>query len=294
MSIADKIRNIYMAKKNIKDALIEFGSDITDDTVLADYPDKINESRINTNIMGDIEIEFAKYYYKRHLRNKAFINSTLNTIDLSDVNIFSEDGSTDLSQYFFNSKAEEITLPANQVAGGSMASMFEGCSNLKQINNINTLTIGFGGISSLRRCFANCTSLESLDLSSWNISYCNSPEQMFANCTNLKYLNLANFSTYGFSHHDDLIWIGDRDVVRNHDMFANCRNIQELDLSQITDPKTVQYLVASLYYNGVRLNPTPYTGPCTIRYSSKLDTGYGSIMRDVMNSYYCYGFVKVY
>jgi surface protein len=294
MSIADKIRNIYIAKKNIKDALIEFGSDINDDTVLADYPNKINEARINTNIMGDIEIEFAKYYYKRHLRNKAFINSTLNTIDLSNVNIFSTDNDTDLSQYFFNSKAEEITLPANQVAAGSMASMFDGCSNLKQINNINTLSIDVGGLSSLRRCFADCTSLESLDLSSWNLTYVTDVSQMFANCTNLQYLNLANFSTYGFSHHDDLIWIGDRDVVRNHDMFANCRNIKELDLSKITDAKTVQYLVSSLYYNGVRLNPVPYKGPCTIYYSAKLDTSYGSIMKDVMNYYYFYYWRGVY
>lgn len=299
MSIADKIRNIYIAKKNIKNALIEYGSDINDDTVLADYPSKIDESRINTNIMGDIELEFAKYYHEHHCRNKAFINSTLKTIDLSNVNIFSTDQEANLSQYFFNSEAEEITLPENKIMAGSLESMFEGCSNLKQINNINTLSVDTGGIRSLKRCFADCTSLEYLDLSSWNVRYSlyyNSIalEQMFANCTNLKYLNLSNFSTYGFSHHSDLIWIGDRDVVRNRDMFANCRNIRELDLSNITDPQTVRYLVSSLYYNGSLQNPVPYQGPCTIRYSYQLDTGYGSIMDGVFNDYYFFSFIKTY
>ena len=43
MSIADKIRNIYLSKKNIKNKLIDLGSDINDDTVFADYYKKINE-----------------------------------------------------------------------------------------------------------------------------------------------------------------------------------------------------------------------------------------------------------
>ena len=53
MIIVDKIRKIFIAKKNIKNTLIEYGSDINDDTVLADYPDKMYDLRRDTIIMND-------------------------------------------------------------------------------------------------------------------------------------------------------------------------------------------------------------------------------------------------
>ena len=44
MSIADKIRNIYLEKKNLKQVLKDAGSDIDNDTLFADYPEKIDEA----------------------------------------------------------------------------------------------------------------------------------------------------------------------------------------------------------------------------------------------------------
>ena len=298
MSIADKIRNIFIAKKNIKNTLIEYGSDINDDTVLADYPDKMYDLRRDTTIMNDTELEFAKYYYEKHRRNKAFINSTLKTIDLSNINIFSDRSSNssgnswwnwyDLSQYFYNAEAEEITLPAYKTFGGNMESMFEGCVNLKKINNINTLDLGT--ISSFKRCFANCTSLESLDLSGWGIGSAPSLDEMFLNCINLKYLNMTNFHTLDYSHTDCTQYgpAWDNPSSRNYDMFTNCRSIEELVLGECCQ-YTAKYLIDALYYNGFPDGSNPYTGPCNIyitAYAWNL-----SWLAELIRTYRCYNFV---
>jgi hypothetical protein len=88
MSIADKIRNIYLSKKNIKNKLIDLGSDINDDTVFADYYKKINEIRAQEKIFSDDDLEFAQYYYDTYIQWKAFYKSSLKTIDLSNIDIF--------------------------------------------------------------------------------------------------------------------------------------------------------------------------------------------------------------
>ena len=298
MSIVDKIRNIFIAKKNIKNTLIEYGSDINDDTVLADYPDKMYELRRDTTIMNDTELEFAKYYYEKHRRNKAFMNSTLKTIDLSNINIFSDKSTNssesswwnyyDLSQYFYNAEAEEITLPANKTLNGNMESMFEGCVNLKRINNINNLYVYSS--SSFRRCFANCTSLESLDLSSWDIVSAPSLDEMFANCINLKYLNLTNFHTLDYSHTDcnqyGPGW--DNPSSRNYDMFANCKSIEELVLGECCQ-YTAEYLIKALYNNGIPDNPDPYTGPCKIYITAY--SRHTSWVAELIRTYRCYTFI---
>lgn len=298
MSIVDKIRNIFIAKKNIKNTLIEYGSDINNDTVLADYPDKMFELRRDTTIMNDTELEFAKYYYEKHRRNKAFMNSTLKTIDLSNIDIFSDGWRSDtgwwywneydLSQYFYNSEAEEITLPANKIFYGNMESMFEGCVNLKKINNIDTLDLG--AIYSFKRCFANCTSLESLNLSSWTIGSAPSLDEMFANCINLKHLNLTSFHTDNYSHNDCTQYGpgGYMPSSKNYNMFANCRSIEELVLGECCQ-YTAEYLIKALYNNGIPDNPDPYTGPCKIYITAY--SRHTSWVAELIRTYRCYTFI---
>ena len=268
MSIVDKIRNIFVAKKNIKNTLIEHGSDINNDTVLADYPDKIDELRCSTNVMNDIELEFAKFYFDNYFRNKAFWRSTLKTIDLSNMYLFSNKDEQDmfyeydLSHYFYQSEAETIILPANQRFCGTMMSTFEGCSNLKTIENIETLDPRW--IKSLKWCFKDCTSLEYLDLSSWDFRYdvnrvwLYDVQEMFANCTNLKYLDVSKFELTYALHIPEYA-----EISQLKDMFTNCRSLEVLKLEQCA-AETFEYIVECLYLNGTPDNP--YLGPCKIYY----------------------------
>ena len=43
--------------------------------------------------------------------------------------------------------------------------------------------------------FYDCQSLETLDLSGWNVSNVNDMSYMFKNCKNLKYLDLSGWDT---------------------------------------------------------------------------------------------------
>ena len=65
--------------------------------------------------------------------------------------------------------------------------------------------------------FADCSSLESLDLSKFNTSNVKDMNKMFAGCSSLKSLNLSNFDTSN---------------VYNMDyMFNNCTKLESLDIS---------------------------------------------------------------
>ena len=62
--------------------------------------------------------------------------------------------------------------------------------------------------------FENCTSLSSLDLSSFNTSNVARMYEMFSNCSYLTYLNLSNFD---MSHLEDTLYDGEP-FVGNHMM----------------------------------------------------------------------------
>ena len=71
MTIADKLSHILDIKEEIKDALIEKGSDVTDDTPFAEYPEKIQE--ISTNDGTNITVNFEEAFYDlRTIRNTDF------------------------------------------------------------------------------------------------------------------------------------------------------------------------------------------------------------------------------
>lgn len=266
MSIADKIRNIFKAKKYIKDTLIEYGSDINNDTILADYPKKISDLRAKEGIYSDEDLEFLQFYYEQKSRNQGFLNSTLDVIDMSSLNILptidtpdSEPVRVNLYKYFTNSTAEKIIFNKDWALWGDMESTFENCTNLKEIENLGSLT--FKNINTLKRCFKGCTSLEYLDLSGWYTDWphitIEDVEEMFADCISLKYLDLSNLDLSYFLNKE-----GNQEKVMKYNMFTNVRNLETLILKD-TDSATVFYIVESLYRNG-REEITPIDYPCKI------------------------------
>ena len=69
----------------------------------------------------------------------------------------------------------------------------------------------------LQYLFSECSSLESLDLSSFDTRNVKNMFAMFRNCTNLKTLNISSFNTV--------------EVQDMSDMFNGCRSLTSLDLS---------------------------------------------------------------
>ena len=79
----------------------------------------------------------------------------------------------------------------------------------------------------MKLLFANCSALESLDLSMFNTENVTSMPSMFNGATNLKTLNVSNFNT--------------EKVNNMGHMFANCPNLTSLDLSSF-NTKGVEYV----------------------------------------------------
>ena len=96
----------------------------------------------------------------------------------------------------------------------NMSYMFRGCSSLTSLDLSSFNTSKVTGMSYM---FYDCNKLTSLDLSSFNTSNVNDISYMFNNCTSLKSLDLSSFNTSNVT-----------DMTR---MFNNCTSLISLDIS---------------------------------------------------------------
>ncbi|MBQ3618442.1 MAG: BspA family leucine-rich repeat surface protein, partial [Bacteroidales bacterium] len=94
---------------------------------------------------------------------------------------------------------------------------FAGYTGLKEIEGIEYLNTE--NYTSFFRMFYNCSSLENLDLSSFNTAKLEYMDEMFNGCTSLKTvkLNGPNFTT--------------SQVTKMNIMFLNCKSLETVDLS---------------------------------------------------------------
>ena len=95
-----------------------------------------------------------------------------------------------------------------------MSSLFEGCSNLKNIDLSNLNTSNVTNMSSL---FKGCTFLENINLSNINTGNVTDMSSMFASCGHLKNIDLSDLNT--------------SNVTKMSSMFAHCERLESLDLS---------------------------------------------------------------
>ena len=124
----------------------------------------------------------------------------------------------------------------------NISSMFSGCSSLKSLNLSSWNTKSIKNSSSL---FENCTALESVgDLSSWNTSSITTMSSMFKNCESLKQLNVSgwSFSTAG---------------VNTYLMFYGCKSLSELDLSTWNIKPTT---MSQMFHSCVKLKVLDLSG----------------------------------
>ena len=96
----------------------------------------------------------------------------------------------------------------------NMQYMFKDCSSLTSldISSFNT-----SNVTSMNSMFNNCTSLTSLDLSSFNTSKVTNMQYMFYHCSSLTSLDLSNFNT--------------SNVTNMPYMFYDCSSLTSLNLS---------------------------------------------------------------
>lgn len=126
---------------------------------------------------------------------------------------------------------------------------FNGCTNLTSIEGIENLNTS--NVTNMSGMFAQCSNLETLDLSHFNTEKVGNMSNMFNGCTKLRDLNISSFNTenvtnmygmfYGCSSLDslDLSHFNTR-YVRNDQMnymFNGCSSLSSLDVSNFTTDK---------------------------------------------------------
>ena len=102
--------------------------------------------------------------------------------------------------------------------------MFSGCSSLQSINLSSFNTINVNNMSYM---FYGCSSLQSIDLSSFNTTNVNNLSYMFSGCSSLQSIDLSSFNT--------------TKVKNMVCMFDGCSSLQSIDLSSF-NTTNVEYM----------------------------------------------------
>ena len=110
---------------------------------------------------------------------------------------------------------------ANYTYLTSTAYLFNRCWNLTTIEGIKNLKTD--NVTNMQRMFSGCSSLTSLDLSSFDTQKVTNMGSMFDGCSSLKSLNLSSFNT--------------EKVSSMRYMFSGCSSLTSLDLSSFNTEK---------------------------------------------------------
>ena len=121
----------------------------------------------------------------------------------------------------YNTSLESVdfsgtTMTYNGGGIGNPTGIFDGCTNLKTAKFDNMTFIP----KNCSNMFRNCSSLTSLDLSSWDTSQCTNLKEMFSTCSKLTNVKLDNWNTSKVTDMDGL--------------FRQCSVLKNIDLSSFT------------------------------------------------------------
>lgn len=110
---------------------------------------------------------------------------------------------------------------------------FNGCTNLTSIEGIENLNTS--NVKNMSGMFAQCSNLETLDLSRFNTEKVENMSKMFYGCTKLHDLNISSFNT--------------EYVKYMNEMFDGCSSLETLDLSHF-NTRYVLYSGMNYMFNG--------------------------------------------
>ena len=102
----------------------------------------------------------------------------------------------------------------------NMTCMFEGCSTL---TSLDVSSFNTAKVTNMNSMFSGCSSLTSLDVSSFNTSKVTNMRGMFYGCSSLKSLDVSNFNT--------------ENVTNMQIMFNDCSSLKRLDVSGFNTAK---------------------------------------------------------
>lgn len=185
---ADKLNKLLETKANIKQAIINKGVDVSDDTKFADYPSKIADIVSGDDPLGpfykQITNNGTNYYYLfayKTISDSSFIEplDTSNVTNMSYAfNYFSTSSSLDLSGW----NTSKVTSTTNMFMNANIP-------NLTLFNNIPRV------ITSLESFFSNCKTENIYGIKDWDVSNVKYFGQLFCSCSKLKEIDISGWDT---------------------------------------------------------------------------------------------------
>jgi surface protein len=250
---ADKLNKLLETKANIKQAIIDKGVGISDDTKFADYPSKIADIASGDDPLGPFYRQltnngtnYSYLFAYKTISDPSFIEplDTSNVTNMNYVfNNFSTSSSLDLSGWNVSkitsmyNMFNNATIPELDVTNWdtsevtTMSSVFDAFkgSTITGLNTWNT-----GKVINMSQMFKGCKAT-SLNISNWDVSKVTNMTGMFADCINLTTLDISGWDTSNVKDFGSIYWF-----LTGSSSSLLTTVIGELDLSRCT---------AGMYYS---------------------------------------------
>ena len=203
------------------------------------YIPKKNENEINLLHDYNLDVKNWSENYKNEYLEVKYINKK---IFKENIEIYVNDKKIkfDFKYKIKESKEIKVIFKFKKLLLTNTSFMFYNCSSLESIDLSSFNTIN---IKSMSYMFSLCSSLKSIDLSSFNTFNVNNMSYMFSACSSLKSIDLSSFNTinvnnmsYMFSVCSSLKSINlssfnTNNVNNMREMFNYCSCLESIDLS---------------------------------------------------------------
>ena len=142
-------------------------------------------------------------------------------IDYNDSN-----GATNVPWYSRSSDCKNVSVVDNGIKPNDIAFWFH---RFKNCISFDVSKLDTSSVSCIEHIFYDCENVKNLDLSTWDLSHCESAVSAFAYCYNLESIEFGSISTANFKSYG-CYW-----------MFSDCSKLS-LDCSEwVIDPSAIQY-----------------------------------------------------
>ena len=178
-----------------------------------------NKQDNEINLLHDYNLNLD-YYYLNEQEEKSYLDGK-NNINGKNIEIYINNKKIEFDyKYKSNEKGKiKVIFKFNKLLT-STSHMFWGCSSLESIDlsSFNT-----SNVYDMKLMFFECSSLESIDFSSFNTSNVRNMSYMFSECSSLASIDLSSFNT---SNVKDMRY-----------MFFECSSLTSIDLSSFNTSK---------------------------------------------------------
>jgi len=216
---------IGMHKARIKDGnQLLYNLATTFDSILDNIQEQINEinciyipnkDKEEVYLIHDYNCDINEFVHEDNKKIYLEARDMNKSIFENNIELYINDNKIKFNfKYKFNdSKEIKVKLKFNKVLT-NLSFMFYGCSSLKSINFSSFYS---NKVNNMKGMFQNCSKLESINLTSFNTSNVNDMSYMCNECSSLEYIDLSKFNT--------------NKVQNMKAMFQKCSSLKSLDLT---------------------------------------------------------------